>query len=185
MLWMVKKIIPNATLENEKIDDITLEANEVYVIDILISSGDGKPKETDVKNTVYTKTENIYNLKLKASRYVYGEIANRFNKLPFTLRALDEKRGRLGITECLKHDLVKSYPVLYEKEGQFVAQFKFTVLLLPFCTQKLNGPFTLPYVQSNYNITDPKLLSLLQQSLKRKNKKKKEESTKSRNSCTW
>jgi hypothetical protein len=33
-------------------------------------------------------------------------------------RALkDEKTARLGISECLKHDLVEPYPVLYEKAG--------------------------------------------------------------------
>ena len=104
---------------------------------------------------------------------MYGEIAKQFNKLPFTLRALDENRGRLGITECLKHELVKSYPVVYEKDGEFVAQFKYTALILAGSTQKINGPFALPYVTSQFNITDPAILSILSQSLKRKNKKKK------------
>eukprot|EP00971_Amphidinium_carterae_P097946 1938026-Amphidinium_carterae.1 len=30
-----------------------------------------------------------------------------------------------------RHELLHEYPVLKEREGQFVAQFKFTVLLLP------------------------------------------------------
>lgn len=32
-------------------------------------------------------------------------------------RALEEKRARLGIVECMNHDLLEPYPVLYEKPG--------------------------------------------------------------------
>ena len=33
-------------------------------------------------------------------------------------RALgDEKQARLGVSECLNHELVIPYPVLYEKDG--------------------------------------------------------------------
>jgi len=37
---------------------------------------------------------------------------HRFPTLPFTLRALeDEKQARMGVVECLKHDLLHPYPV--------------------------------------------------------------------------
>lgn len=146
-----------------------------------MSTGDGKVKPGEAKTTIYRKTDNMYNLKIQASRYVIGEVNKRFNKVPFTLRSLDEKRGRLGIVECLKNQLVEEYPVVYEKEGEIVAQFKFTVLLLPNSIQKLNAFNYLPYVQSQYNITDPALTSILQMGLKRtsnaKKKKKKKKKT--------
>ena len=41
---------------------------DVFAVDILISTGDGKTKEKDTRTTVYKKTDNIYNLKMKASR---------------------------------------------------------------------------------------------------------------------
>lgn len=37
----------------------------------------------------------------------------------------------MGIKECLNHGLLHPYPVLYEKSGDIVAQFKATVLLMP------------------------------------------------------
>ena len=40
----------------------------------------------------------------------------------------------MGVTECARHELLSAYPVLYEKDGEFVAQIKYTVLLMP------NGP---------------------------------------------
>lgn len=41
---------------------------------------------------------------------------HRFPTLPFTLRALeDEKQARMGVVECLKHDLLHPYPVSLEE----------------------------------------------------------------------
>lgn len=171
-----EKSIANCA-DDEDNEDCTFEENEVYIIDILMSTGEGKTKPGDAKTTVYKKTDNIYNLKLAASRYVITEVSKRFGQLPFTLRALDEKRGRLGIVECLKNNLVEDYPVVYEQEGEFVAQFKFTVLLLPNSIQKLNA-YNLPYVQSEHNITDPALSSILSMGLKRKSNAKKKKKKK-------
>jgi hypothetical protein len=35
------------------------------------------------------------------------------------------------VTECVKHDLVEPYKVLLEEDGEFVAQFKMLVLVMP------------------------------------------------------
>jgi len=172
-----EKSIPNRKNEEENDEDCTFAENEVYILDILMSSGSGKPKLGDAKTTVYKKTENMYNLKLAASRYVLTEASKRFGNFPFTLRSLDEKRGRLGIVECSKNNLMDDYPVVYEQDGEFVAQFKFTVLLLPNSIQKLNA-FNLPFVQSEYNITEPALTSVLQMGLKRKSNAKKKKKKK-------
>lgn len=48
-------------------------------------------------------------------------------------------RARLGMKECLEHDLFHTYPVLEEKEGEFVAQVKFTVMLTEEGTQRITG----------------------------------------------
>ena len=37
----------------------------------------------------------------------------------------------MGVVECVKHGLFIEYPVLYEKSEEFVAQFKFTAMVLP------------------------------------------------------
>ena len=36
----------------------------------------------------------------------------------FCSRALEEKRARLGLVECVNHDLLQPYPVLHEKPGK-------------------------------------------------------------------
>jgi len=164
-------ILNKATLEH-KVDEFEFEDNQVYSVDIVMSTGEGKAKEAETRTTIYKRAvDQNYLLKMKASRYVFNEISKRFPTFPFTLRALDEKTARLGITECLKHDLVHPYPVLFEKPGEFIAQFKFTVLLLPSGSQKLTS-HALPYVSSEKKLDDPQLVEFLALSTKRPKKKK-------------
>lgn len=42
--------------------------HEVYALDILVSTGEGKAKERDVRTTVFKKADLQYQLKMKASR---------------------------------------------------------------------------------------------------------------------
>lgn len=72
-----------------------------------------------------------YKLKMAASRTVFGEILKKYPSLPFSLRSLEAKNARLGIVECVNHDLLQPYPVMHEKASNLVAQFKATVLLMP------------------------------------------------------
>jgi hypothetical protein len=49
---------------------------------------------------------------MQASRATYSEISKKAGKFPFTLRVLDdEKRARLGATECVQHGLLKAFEV--------------------------------------------------------------------------
>eukprot|EP01137_Pigoraptor_chileana_P009415 Opistho-2@57636 len=60
--------------------------------------------------------------------------------MPFSLRNFeDEKQARLGVTECLKHNVVEAFNVLYEKDDELVAQFKFTALITANGTIRING----------------------------------------------
>ena len=48
--------------------------HDVFAVDILISSGEGKTKEKDTRTTVYKKTDISYSLKMKASRGINSYI---------------------------------------------------------------------------------------------------------------
>ena len=41
---------------------------EVYAVDLIVSTGDGRTKSLDTRTTVFRKTDEIYQLKMKASR---------------------------------------------------------------------------------------------------------------------
>eukprot|EP00878_Enallax_costatus_P000747 GHUV01000864.1.p1 GENE.GHUV01000864.1~~GHUV01000864.1.p1 ORF type:complete len:391 (+),score=130.92 GHUV01000864.1:106-1278(+) len=181
------KCVLNKPSPEHKVEDAEFEPNEVYAIDIVVSSGEGKPRMLDEKETtVYKRALDVeYKLKLKASRAVFSEINKRFPAMPFTLRALTEgaegeakqdltgAQLRLGLHECLNHSLLHGYPVLHEKQGDLVAQIKGTVLLMPNGSDKItNAPEQ--KVETDKKIEDPELLQLLATSLKpRKSSKKK------------
>merc|ERR1712224_366138 len=96
---------------------------------------------TELRNTVYKRAvETNYMLKTQKARQFLSEVNRRFPALPFTLRAIeDEQVARIGVTESKRHELLEEYPILKEKPEEVVAQFKFTVCLLPGGTKKITG----------------------------------------------
>ncbi|CAK0802090.1 unnamed protein product [Prorocentrum cordatum] len=73
-----------------------------------------------------------------------------------------------------RHELLDEYPVLKEKDGQFVAQFKFTLLLLPGGTKKITGlALGEKNVASQLSVQDEDLKKLLASSANPKKQKKK------------
>eukprot|EP00921_Rhytidocystis_pertsovi_P022634 GHVQ01036131.1.p1 GENE.GHVQ01036131.1~~GHVQ01036131.1.p1 ORF type:complete len:413 (-),score=77.29 GHVQ01036131.1:167-1405(-) len=162
---------------DERVEEFEFGLNEVYGIDIVVSTGEGKPKETDNRTTVYRRAvETKYQLKTQLARQFIGEVNKRFPTLPFTIRAIEDERAcRLGVMECMRHELLQPYPVMSEKQGEFVVQFKFTVLLLPGGTKKITGlAFSQDSLcESAYKIDNPELINLLKTSANPKTTKRK------------
>jgi curved DNA binding protein len=167
----------------EKVEEFEFEMNEVYCIDVVFSTGEGKVKETELKSTVFKRNvENTYILKTQKARQFISEVSKRFPTLPFSIRSIeDEQVARVGVSEARRHELLEEYPVLKEKEGQFVAQFKFTVLLLPGGTKKITG-FPLgdleKQVVSACSVQDEAMKELLATSANPKKQKKKKKAEK-------
>nr|CAX74794.1 Proliferation-associated protein 2G4 [Schistosoma japonicum] len=171
-----KSIVFNPSEEQKKtIEKCTFDTNDVWNVDIVVSTGDGKPREHNARTTLYKKNETLYQLKMKASRQLYSEIANKFLVYPFNLRSLDDiKKARLGITECIKHGVIQPLSVHCEKDDEFVAQFRFTVLLMPNGPMKVTGlTFDPSLYKSEFKVKDAEIKDLLSQSVKIQNKKKK------------
>jgi len=95
--------------------------------------------------------------------------------MPFTLRSFeDEKKARMGVVECVNHKLIEPFTVLYEKEGEYVAQFKFTVLLMPSGSHKItSGPIDLDLYETTLGVEDESLKTLLNRSVAPKSQRKK------------
>ncbi|GAA35285.2 metalloprotease ARX1, partial [Clonorchis sinensis] len=152
-----KSIVLNPSEEHKKsIEKTSFELNEVWNIDILLSTGSGKPRDHKARTTIYKKNETLYQLKMKSSRQLHSEIASKFLAYPFNIRALEDlKKARLGITECAKHDVVQALPVYCEKDDEFVAQFRFTVLLMPNGPMRITGfPFDASVYKSEFKPRD-------------------------------
>lgn len=158
--------------EHEKYE---LQTHEVYAMDVLVSTGEGVSREMDARTSIFKKTDEVYQLKLKASRMFFSEASNKYGSLPFNLRGFeDEKKARMGVVECLNHKLMEPFQVLYEKSGELVAHFKFTALLLPSGTHRITGlPFDLSLFKTDCVISDPEIQSILNTSANPKSAKKK------------
>ncbi|KAE8955652.1 hypothetical protein PR003_g32924, partial [Phytophthora rubi] len=169
-----KVIAQKMDVEN-RTPKVTFEPNEVYTIDVCYTTGSEKPVTSERRTTVFKRqVDKQYRLKMKASRYVFKEINSKFPTLPFTIRAFeDESQARMGVVECVKHDLLQAYPILEGRPGDKVAHFKVTVLLLPSGTTKITGlAFPADRVHSDKTVDD-ETAKILASSLKKKNKKKK------------
>lgn len=125
-------IISKQTSERQ-VEKFLLQPDKVYAIDVVMSSGTGRVTRKDVySSTVYKRiVENYYQLKNKSSREFLRRVNDDFPCFPFSLRNFQDNvaRTRLGIKECINHNLLIDYPILHEKQGEYIAQYKFTVLI--------------------------------------------------------
>merc|ERR1711939_318328 len=63
-----RTIIGCETVE-ERVDEFEFEMNEVYCIDVVMSTGEGKSRETELRHTVYKRAPDIaYSLKTQKAR---------------------------------------------------------------------------------------------------------------------
>merc|ERR1712055_505683 len=171
-----KTIIQNPSeAQRKEQDKFEFALHEVYGVDVLISTGEGQGREKNAKITVYKKTEDTYMLKMKTSREFYSRVSKQFGSMPFNLRSLEEeKKARMGVVECVTHKLIEPFQVLYDKEGAYVAQYKFTVLLMPNGPHKITGlPFDEALCKSEKSIEDAEIQRLLKTSANPKAAKKK------------
>eukprot|EP00918_Siedleckia_nematoides_P036492 GHVU01079275.1.p1 GENE.GHVU01079275.1~~GHVU01079275.1.p1 ORF type:complete len:338 (-),score=57.48 GHVU01079275.1:1551-2459(-) len=161
-----KAIIQNPTdLQKKDHEKCEFGVHEVYGIDVLVSSGEGKGREMDARTTVYKKRDTVYNLRMKASRQFFSEVEKKYSTMPFSLRLFEEERkAKMGVVECVKHELVEPFPVLWEREGEIVAQFKYTLVLMPNGQKRITGllPVDPDVYQSEYSVEDKELKELLE-----------------------
>jgi hypothetical protein len=70
-----------------------------------------------------------------------------------------ETKARMGVKECVEHGLLEPFPVAYEKEGEFVTQFKYTLLLMPNSQMRITqGPaLDIEAYESQYKIEDAEI----------------------------
>jgi len=176
-----KEIIQNPTEEQAaKHEKKQFAEHEAYVIDIFLSTGDGKSKPSDLRTTVYRKNDIVYQLKMKHARQFFSEAVKQYNNMPFSLRSFEnEVQTKLGVVECERHGLMQPYGILVEREGEYVAQFKYTVLLTAAGILKIAGlPFDDSVYEPELTIQDQELVNLLKEPLKLKKAKKEADAEK-------
>ena len=111
--------------------------------------------------------DQVYNLKVKQSRQFINEVLNKYPSFCFSLNAFeDELSAKLGVKECVQHDMLVPYPVMTEKPGQFVAVFRTTVMITKGKTTALTGvAIDEAQFKSENSIKDEQILGLLSVSI--------------------
>ncbi|XFF96938.1 hypothetical protein AB1E19_000563 [Capra hircus] len=101
-----KIIIQNPTDQQKKDrEKAEFEVHEVYAVDVLISSGEGKAKDAGQRTIIYKRDPSKqYGLKMKTYHAFFSEVERH------------EKKARMGVVECAKHELLQPFNVLCEKE---------------------------------------------------------------------
>ncbi|KAI8099981.1 peptidase M24, structural domain-containing protein [Halteromyces radiatus] len=137
--------------------DFEIQANQGYQVNVILTTGDGKTKQSEYKPFVYQRDVNkSYQLKMKAARAAFNEINEKHTVFPFATRAMSNSQTRLGLASLLNHELVTSLPVLRSSlTSDKVAQFKSTVLVTPTEALRLTLSTKLPFVHSQYCIPEP------------------------------
>jgi curved DNA binding protein len=173
-------IINHATFD-QKVDQRNFEFGDVFGLDVIVSSAEGKPRETTIKTSIYKRAlETTYKLKTESGRKLLSVIEQNFHTFPFSLNSFDNEdalkmknpiqnlktTAKMGLVECVKNELVHPYPVLSEKKGEFVAQFKYTIAVLNEGPWLIAGNFLdLTRFNSEYKVTNENILKLLEVSL--------------------
>jgi methionine aminopeptidase len=116
-------VILNKETPDQRVEEYEFTAGDVIGLDIFVSTGEGKPKEGDYRTTVFKRElDTQYNLKIKSARQFFSEVNKKYPTLPFAIRSFeDSTAAKIGVKECVAHDLLTSYPVLVEKNGELVA----------------------------------------------------------------
>ncbi|OIT02240.1 erbb-3 binding protein 1 [Nicotiana attenuata] len=138
------KVVLSVSNPDTRVDDAEFEENEVYLVNIVTSTGEGKRNQSEGPyHAIYSK-------------------------------GLEEKRARVGLVECVNHELLQPYPVLHEKSGDLVAHIKFTVLLMPNGPDRITSHAIQELTPAKTIDNEPEIKTWLALPVKTKKKKKDE-----------
>ena len=115
----LETIINKKTLD-QNVDERKFEHGDVFGLAVIVSTGEGKPKETGIKTSIYKRAlETTYKF---FSAFDKEENIKLKQKIPNFKTTM-----KMGLGECVKNDLLHGYPVLTEKKGEIVAEFTYTI----------------------------------------------------------
>jgi curved DNA binding protein len=174
--------IINKETPEQRVDDWEFTPGDIFALDVYVTSGEGMAKDVDLRTTVYKREmETMYNLKSKHARAFFHIVNTKYPTLPFSIRGFEDLTGaKVGVKECCTHDLLLDYPVLGEKKGEFIAQFKATIAVQPKSVAILCGGRALNAdgIKSDKSVKKEELKTLIASDLWKKVEPKKEKKEK-------
>jgi methionine aminopeptidase len=109
------------------------EKNDVYTINLTVipnNSDENIKYKTSEDSHIYNFNEFEYGLKLKASRTFYNDIKSKHSNYGFLYSDYsNSSQYRLGIKECLTHNILNNMPIIYINKEIPVITKKFTIII--------------------------------------------------------
>ncbi len=97
--------IINCATFDQKVDERKFEHGDVFGLDVLVSTGEGKPKETTIRTSVFKRAvETTYKLKTESGRKLLSVVENNFHTFPFSFNRFDDESNikmRNPIVSCI------------------------------------------------------------------------------------
>ncbi|EPS38172.1 hypothetical protein H072_8066 [Dactylellina haptotyla CBS 200.50] len=156
------------------------EIGDVWGVEVAVALGDsGKLKPSEYKPTLHRNTGVTFHLTRDTSRKVFNEVRTKFGSFPFSSRHLsDQKAAKFGILEATRHNVLRQYEILVEKEGKMTSKDFSVVAITKKGLSIISAPpaIDLEKIKSDKKITDEEILKLLEMPIgapKKANKKKK------------
>ena len=170
--------IINKETPEQRVDDWEFAPGDIIALDVFVSTGEGITRDADIRTTVYKREmDTQYSLKTKSAKEFFHVVNSKYPTLPFSIRGFENlTAAKIGVKECITHDLMMPYPVQTEKPGEFVAQFKATIAVQPKSTAVLCGGRALCCAEgykSDKKVQSAELNALINGDLWKKEEKKK------------
>lgn len=175
-----EKQIESSFDADEKAPEVEIEMNEVYNVEVSMSTGLGKMSLAEDYTSVFHKDQDrVFQLRIKKARVLLSELAIKNPVFPFSSRLYDTPQHKFGIRDCVNNGHLIPHHVWREKKGEFVAVTRFTVLVTPSGPVRLTGlPVDPASLNTEFSIQNQDVMKLMNQpvkqgkSAKKSNKKK-------------
>lgn len=99
------KTVPLKREPGTRYPEVTFGPNEAWAVEVALTTGDGKPHDSEARTTVFRRAVEVaYTLKNKSSQKLLSAVNQKFPTLPFSLRNLpiEERDARLGVIEAVR-----------------------------------------------------------------------------------
>lgn len=108
------KVIINKETAEQKVPDCDFEPNDVFILDVYVSTGEGKPKESETRATVFKRAiENTYMLKSKIGRSFFTDLNKKYPSLAFSTAAFENEIVISHFPNSLPSIFQETHPVLF------------------------------------------------------------------------
>jgi curved DNA binding protein len=86
------EVIINQVTFDQKVEERAFAHGDVFGLDVMVSSGEGKLKEAEIKCSVYKRAiENTYKLKTESGRKLLAVVEQNFHTFPFSFNSFDDE----------------------------------------------------------------------------------------------